>query len=121
MMKKILKRILISLYLIYNLMLDVISFTEWLNVGILKKADDYPWKCEGLPWYYESPKHYSIGFLINWITGTILMLMILYFLKNKKHKEFKQTIIALIIYNVISLIICNIQIYTYDFSLNCNP
>lgn len=118
---KIIKKILIIIFLLPSLIREIISFTEWLNIGFLKKTDDYPWGCEGLPWYYESPEKYSGVWLTDWITNSILIIMIFFFLKYKKYKEFKFTLIALIIYYIITFILFKLQMYTFDFSPICNP
>ena len=78
--------VVISLTMFIGL-LTFMFFEEWITVGVLGHMSDYPWGCVNeTPWYYETPKTYSLTafieglvFLTNFILVTIQIIK-----KNKK-------------------------------------
>lgn len=64
----------------------VLNFGEFITVGVLKYANDYPFGGEGpTPWYYRSAKLYATVNLIFGILFLSAFLFTLWSLVKKKH------------------------------------
>lgn len=106
-MKKIINYIFIVIAVLISI-LTILSFSEYINVAILKNIENYPFGGEGPVAgvnYYENASAYSMAMLYYTISGLVISLTLWLALLKEKIKLLLLGVLMLIVNIIITYII----------------